>query len=216
MGLFNHGWFLLFLVLHGLGMSFMAAIQLFIFFDLKRTMAVTRPWALVRFISAYCPAFMMGALFNGVMGLALLAFSGLHIYLLGRNLTTNEMAKRQDAGYDVKDGDAFVLWSRSKAVASVPRIKRDRIRPKPLWEIIPEQYSEPKSAIEAKNAARYYVIDQAEAKVAFLFNYYAGRGFWGNVMHTLGETRVKVDLRRAAWRLVGGRHAPFEEEKKGE
>ncbi len=223
MGLFNHGFFLAFLFFHGVCMLAVAAVQYMIFSDIKAAMNVTKTMMLIKYVMAYLPAFTMGVMFHGVMGVTLFAFLMLHLYMMGTNTTTNEMAKRQTVALDLRGrGQTYLLWSKSLAKATVPRLNEKKVKPQYLWEILPDDYKKPADKEEARAAEKYYKVDRKEAKKAFLHNHYSTRGFFGNIIHTVSYSRFRLDIPRGLRRLVSVQHTPFEHEacveevKKGE
>ncbi|KAG9394581.1 Zinc finger, DHHC-type, palmitoyltransferase [Carpediemonas membranifera] len=215
-GLFNHGWFLVFLLVHAAGMGLIAVYQYRIFMSLlggfnlhPNPMSIA---VLLRYAAIHMPLFVVVFLFNSVLSVSLGAFFLIHLGMMSADLTTNEIAKRQAVHADLRARrKTYILSDKSVAVGHIPRLGEATAQP--LWEISPELYSKPETAQEQLLADRYFELSRQEARVAFLFNPYS-EGMVQNLFWTISQTRLRFDCQRAVRKMLFFRNAPYDKRAK--
>ncbi|KAG9394364.1 Protein S-acyltransferase 17-like [Carpediemonas membranifera] len=214
-GLFNHGWFLLFLLLHSVGMGAIVVYQCRIFASMLHAFGLPLTFRAIKmlgkYLLTYIPLFAMSALFNATMAVALGLFLLMHLWMMSKNVTTNEMAKRQTVQMDLRARrQTYLLWEQSTAVGQLARLEHET--PQPLWKLLPEMYDKPKTAREREAAPRYYKVDKKEAKRTFLYNHYrAGRV--SNIVSTLRHTKLRFDPQRTVRRLMSIQNEAYDRAK---
>ncbi|KAG9392411.1 Protein S-acyltransferase 17-like [Carpediemonas membranifera] len=209
-GLFNHGWFLLFVALHMAGLIYLSVAQVRIFASIMAP--VLSDWAnpvLLLNVGIYLTVHMIPfgifLMFHSSFAITMTLFTVLHVYLICADVTTNEMGKRNAIKLDLKGGHrAYLLWDKSAAVSQVARLAGTQSSP--LWDLLPEQYAEPE---HGELAPKYFDITAEEAKRAFLFKPYT-LGPAKNFARVVRSTRLRFDVRRAVRRLVAVQHVPFD------